>query len=387
MCPYDSYPDPHDSQLCALWSENEYLKGVTSTTAPNGVPLGPGVSPNGDSGTAPNGVPLGPNVSPNGSPVASPAAMATTASPAAVAPNGVPLGPGVSPNGDSGTAPNGMPLGPNVSPNGAPVSSPAAVAPNGVVLGPGVSPNGDSGTAPNGVPLGPNVSPNGSPVASPSAPAAVYNYEGKTVNCPYAAYPYTSEYCSLWCSIQLLGYGNICAELPATAPNGVPLGPGVSPNGDTGTAPNGTPLGPGISPNGSPTQESTTPEPCPYLGFDEESTHCALWEELRGLESTQGPSPLSAPNGVPLGPGVSPNGDVGTAPNGSPLGPNISPNGSPTSSASLPSDVQEVRCLYADHPNVSSSLCELWCKVQEYNNMKCKDTSIWAGVWRNTCSI
>merc|ERR1711882_8246 len=134
-------------------------------------------------GTAPNGVPLGPNVSPNGSPVASPAAMATTASPAAVAPNGVPLGPGV-------------------------------------------SPNGDSGTAPNGVPLGPNVSPNGSPVASPSAPSAVYNYEGKTVSCPYAAYPYTSEYCTLWCSIQLLGYGNICAELPATAPNGVPLGPG-----------------------------------------------------------------------------------------------------------------------------------------------------------------
>merc|ERR1712107_336907 len=61
---------------------------------------------------------LGPNVSPNGSPVASPSAMATTASPAAVAPNGVPLGPGVSPNGDSGTAPNGVPLGPNVSPNG-----------------------------------------------------------------------------------------------------------------------------------------------------------------------------------------------------------------------------------------------------------------------------
>merc|ERR1712130_980449 len=207
-----------------------------AAVAPNGVPLGPGVSPNGDSGTAPNGVPLGPNVSPNGAPVSSPAA---------VAPNGVVLGPGVSPNGDSGTAPNGVPLGPNVSPNGSPVASPAAmattaspaaVAPNGVPLGPGVSPNGDSGTAPNGMPLGPNVSPNGSPVASPSAPAAVYNYEGKTVNCPYAAYPYTSEYCTLWCSIQLLGYGNICAELPATAPNGVPLGPGVSPNGDTGTA-------------------------------------------------------------------------------------------------------------------------------------------------------
>merc|ERR1719285_638617 len=213
--------------------------------------------------------------------------MATTASPAAVAPNGVPLGPGVSPNGDSGTAPNGMPLGPNVSPNGAPVSSPAAVAPNGVLLG-----------------------------------------------------------------------------------------PGVSPNGDTGTAPNGQPLGPGISPNGSPTQESTTPEPCPYLGFDEESTHCDLWEELQGLEAAQGPSPLSAPNGVPLGPGVSPNGDVGTAPNGVPLGPNISPNGSPTSSPSLPGDVQEVRCLYADHPTVSSSLCDLWCKVQEYSNMKCNDPSI-----------
>merc|ERR1712200_376899 len=52
--------------------------------------------------------------------------MATTASPAAVAPNGVPLGPGVSPNGDSGTAPNGTPIGPNVSPNGSPVASPVS---------------------------------------------------------------------------------------------------------------------------------------------------------------------------------------------------------------------------------------------------------------------
>ena len=31
-CPYDSYLEPHDSQLCALWSENEYLKGISSTT-------------------------------------------------------------------------------------------------------------------------------------------------------------------------------------------------------------------------------------------------------------------------------------------------------------------------------------------------------------------
>ena len=64
------------------------------------------------------------------------------------------------------------------------------------------------------------------------------NKKGKTVSCPYAAYPNTSEQRTLWCSNQLLGYGNICAELPATPRNRVPFVPGVSQNGDSGTKPN-----------------------------------------------------------------------------------------------------------------------------------------------------
>merc|ERR1712015_166087 len=146
--PATTPPCPYEGMLegtlhCSLWQELKSFQDRDATTsAPNGVSLGPGVSPSGDTGTAPNGTPLGPGVSPNGSPV----------TPPGVAPNGVPLGPGVSPNGDTGTAPNGTPLGPGVSPNGSP-ATPPGIAPNGVPLGPGVSPNGDTGTAPNGTPL------------------------------------------------------------------------------------------------------------------------------------------------------------------------------------------------------------------------------------------
>merc|ERR1719204_2268657 len=257
----------HSTELCTLWctlqeekygdqcveamQETPFPVNITNPVAPNGVPLGPGVSPNGDIGTAPNGTPLGPGVSPNGSPV----------TPPGVAPNGVPLGPGVSPNGDTGTAHNGTPLGPGVSPNGSPICPYENNIASLLLCQLFESIEKEKG----------NPSPGGS------------EYDGNTFNqssCPYISQQEGTLICDLWCELINLQLGLTCMtpiDVSNLAPNGVPLGPGVSPNGDTGTAPNGTPLGPGVSPNGSPVTQ-----------------------------------PGVAPNGVPLGPGVSPNGDTGT---------------------------------------------------------------------------
>jgi hypothetical protein len=108
--------------------------------------------------------------------------------------------------------------------------------------------------------------------------------------------------CDLWSDIQNItnsGGGSGSGVGSAIAPNGVAIGPGVSPNGDTGTAPNGTPLGPGVNPNGSPTSPPPGIAPngvfiiyttsimlCPYIGWVDEVELCILWNQVQGLSGS-----------------------------------------------------------------------------------------------------
>merc|ERR1712015_127658 len=115
--------------------------------------------------------------------------------------------------------------------------------------------------------------------------------------------------------------------------------------------------------NSSPVAPATTP-PCPYEGMLEGTLHCSLWQELKSFQDRD--ATTSAPNGVSLGPGVSPSGDTGTAPNGTPLGPGVSPNGSPSQAPTF-----KTPCMYEEHSTNSSTLCNLWCQILVYRSGEC----------------
>jgi hypothetical protein len=68
-----------------------------------------------------------------------------------------------------------------------------------------------------------------------------------TISCIYELYPYSSDYCSIWCETQWYKYGQMCGEVSTT------------------------------------TQTSAV---CPYLSSTDSSTLCSLWEELNNLANS-----------------------------------------------------------------------------------------------------
>merc|ERR1712015_26300 len=176
---------------------------------------------------------------------------------------------------------------------------------------------------------------------------------GGAVSCVDASNPTSADLlCNLWCDIQEF-YGQSCMTVwtTTTTTTAAPGFAGLQPSGDSGIS-----------------TSSTTPLPCPYNGMMEGDLHCSLWEELTSFQEREAAKPSVAPNGVPLGPGTSPNGDSGAAPNGAILGPGVSPNGLPSS------DIFKTPCMYEDHPTNSTTLCNLWCQIIAYKSGECLPT-------------
>jgi len=278
----------------------------TVEVAPNGVPLGTGVAPNGEPGIAPNGIPVG----------------------SEIAPNGVPLGTGVSPNGEPGIAPNGNPLGPEIAPNGVPV-------------GTGVSPNEAPGSAPNGAPLGPETAPNGSPnvpshmypttpqmegsgeTPIPMAPSAFPSGEMPTNMYPTTPRPLGSGETP----IPLPPSGNPSGEVPIQLPEGSatnmypttpqPMGSGETP---IPMPPSAIPSGqmPVVIPEGSgetpiPMTPSTVPSGEVPVSIPEGSGETPI--PMPPSDHPSGQMPISIPEGsgetpMPMSPSAFPSGEM-----------------------------------------------------------------------------
>ena len=72
----------------------------------------------------------------------------------------------------------------------------------------------------------------------------------QTIPCKYANIQHQSEYCSLWCEIQYMKYGQSCGDLSSTT-----------------------------------ALSSSTTEPCPYLAYTNSAILCDLWEKIQEAES------------------------------------------------------------------------------------------------------
>ena len=76
------------------------------------------------------------------------------------------------------------------------------------------------------------------------------------ITCKYAAYPYSTDYCGLWCENQFYMFGQVCEQFTTTS------GPTT-----------------GVS-------SSTTSSTCPYESYTDSATLCSLWLQLNNLANS-----------------------------------------------------------------------------------------------------